>query len=729
MALQVWLPLDGTLENKGCANITAKSYNTTINTSGKTGSCYDFDGNNSYIVGSPSIFTNDTSSWSFACWFKPTSGATGCLFSDRTNANEHGITIFYNADYFIIDDGIRWTINTTEHSVNEWNHIAVTRTLSEKKLYINGNLIGSTSTIGTPTIVNEEHFTIGMSQNGVNSISGNKFIGAINDVRIYDHCLSQAEVHEISQGLVLHYKLDPCSHNLNWLEQYGVRTKNRSSSNTFIDYNYSSQLLNCSETHFVVDFDAKGSAEDMYIDVYFRNASDAYAITEKQLLSTDWKHYEFTLEGDPSDLVKFRLRCWSGTEGDTVYIKNMRLTSDNMPMEGTTVVDSSGYGHDGIVAGTIKFSSDSPRYCYSYVMDGLTANRIHYDENTFNYTDNFSYALWLYPTYSGTSAQFAFTNGRADAGGYGYGIQISSETRLTFRFGNSSYLMNVTQNQWVHVGFTKSGGTIKLYKNGEIYSTNTFSGTLPTYSDGNGLGLGNFHYTGDIYPAYGKISDFRIYCTALSADDIRDLYQTSVKIDNLGNIHAFELIEEENVKIRKEGVFALNNAIESGFLFNDETSFSFKPAANTNNSTVNNVVVDFCILAELCQPLTISVDADISWSNFKFGTDGTGGLTFQGANRIKESGTFAWENTNYTTSGLVLTNEVSDSENGSTHISKIATIPASWFNTFDASRFGMRCNYSDGNGTITVSNIKVTLASSNAKINKEYVSANEFIER
>lgn len=40
-----------------------------------------------------------------------------------------------------------------------------------------------------------------------------------------------------------------------------------------------------------------------------------------------------------------------------------------------------------------------------------------------------------------------------------------------------------------------------------------------------------------------KISDFRIYATALSADDILDLYHTSANIDNLQNIHEFELNE------------------------------------------------------------------------------------------------------------------------------------------------------------------------------------------
>ena len=43
----------------------------------------------------------------------------------------------------------------------------------------------------------------------------------------------------------------------------------------------------------------------------------------------------------------------------------------------------------------------------------------------------------------------------------------------------------------------------------------------------------------------GKMSDFRIYATPLSAEDIADLYHTPANIDNLGGIHGFEFVEKQ----------------------------------------------------------------------------------------------------------------------------------------------------------------------------------------
>ena len=41
----------------------------------------------------------------------------------------------------------------------------------------------------------------------------------------------------------------------------------------------------------------------------------------------------------------------------------------------------------------------------------------------------------------------------------------------------------------------------------------------------------------------GKLSDFRIYCTALSPEDILALYKKSTYIDNEGNLYGAELRE------------------------------------------------------------------------------------------------------------------------------------------------------------------------------------------
>jgi hypothetical protein len=51
MSLQIWLPLDGNLNNYGVSGLTfsnVSSSNTTVSTSGKIGSCYN---NNSFREG------------------------------------------------------------------------------------------------------------------------------------------------------------------------------------------------------------------------------------------------------------------------------------------------------------------------------------------------------------------------------------------------------------------------------------------------------------------------------------------------------------------------------------------------------------------------------------------------------------------------------------------------------------------------------------------------------
>ena len=153
----------------------------------------------------------------------------------------------------------------------------------------------------------------------------------------------------------------------------------------------------------------------------------------------------------------------------------------------------------------------------------FNGNLIHTDTTELNYTDNFSYCLWINQNYSGAVAEFAFTVGRADSGGYGYGIQIHSASLIGLWFGSRRIDISCPANEWHHIAFTVSGTIIKVYKDGALLTTSTTQ-TLPTYSDGKGFGLGYFHYSaGDIYPYHGSLNDFRIYDHCLSAKEVKEI--------------------------------------------------------------------------------------------------------------------------------------------------------------------------------------------------------------
>lgn len=77
---------------------------------------------------------------------------------------------------------------------NTWYHIVVCDDGVHTYAYVNGNLIGDTAASFLPTSIEGSDICIG----GATYYSGMQFFGKINDVRIYDHCLSAAEVKEIA---------------------------------------------------------------------------------------------------------------------------------------------------------------------------------------------------------------------------------------------------------------------------------------------------------------------------------------------------------------------------------------------------------------------------------------------------------------------------------------------------------------------------------------------------
>ena len=183
----------------------------------------------------------------------------------------------------------------------------------------------------------------------------------------------------------------------------------------------------------------------------------------------------------------------------------------------------------------------------------------------FSYTDNFTWACWIIPNYqSGT--HWAFTCGRADYGGYGYGLQLWLETECKIWFGSSNYSINTVNDAWQHIAFTKRENNIRIYLNGECVINTTFVGDLPTWSDGHfGIGIGCFHYSGEIYHCNSSINDFRLYDSALSAREIREIYNNPIVHFPMNNVY------ELGMTNKYSGDFA------EGYLYSDYITRSKLP--------------------------------------------------------------------------------------------------------------------------------------------------------
>ena len=102
--------------------------------------------------------------------------------------------------------------------------------------------------------------------------------------------------------------------------------------------------------------------------------------------------------------------------------------------------------------------------------------------------------------------------------------------------------LNATLNEWHHYVITYDGQVGCVYIDGVQSSTAQFSSpkTLDSFI---GVIIG-FSGAGGVWRSNDAYySDFRIYATALSADDVMALYKNAGYVDSNGNVYAYEMTE------------------------------------------------------------------------------------------------------------------------------------------------------------------------------------------
>lgn len=313
--------------------------------------------------------------------------------------------ILINTSYFYFDDGTRWNASfPTALSLNTWYHLCFTRTPSGKKLYVNGEKVLETTTVG-----NYNGRTTKCTIGGDTLDDKYNLKGSMNDFRIYSYALSPQEIKELSRGKIGH---------------------------------------------------------------------------------------------------------WLG-DGNGTFLPNVLGTQ-------AFLSDISGFGRHGQIVGNVILAGDTPRYDKSLkynggnvVVTGLPTMSTYtiswWDKFPADTGSLFDWRLGPVDTTMRSSSAGALINNNMcyfKIGGVDTGYQ-----------NYSNY--DITANTWYHCCLVCDDSKSRLYING-IQKWETSKGSIADFSQlilGGKKAAANdgFQYT-------GQHSDFRIYATALSADDVKELY-------------------------------------------------------------------------------------------------------------------------------------------------------------------------------------------------------------
>ena len=580
MGLQIWLPLQGNLENKGLSKVTLTTSGTPTIEDGKIGQCYTFN-EDSYLL-STETFLESATQYSLCCWFKSDYDGTAwkriMSLGNHTRIQLDISPTTQKVRFFISKDGtssVYSAVNSTTLCYDgQWHHACGTFDNGKIKLYIDGVLEGNaTGDATTYTATGGQQLAIGAVTNG-----GGMFKGSINDVRIYDECLSPMQVKLISQGLVIHYLLN---NNGGGLPNLLSSTPTVEAKDSYLAYQLPlTQNLEAEKTYTLqlwdIDISNTGKTEDQlgigiywgggnirlyrwYGDSHTNYLTTTFTVTTAQASSADAVKSYLNFYNSPSNVTSatkyMSIGRWKLEEGDTPtpWCPNVNDTIYNSMGYNTNIeYDVSGYCNNGTKYNITNYISNSPRYSVATKFNSNVKSYINIGRGGM-VRDEITVNIWGYMD------DWTKYNGRliscTEGGGWNF---EPSSSKIHFAIGTgttsnaykstSGYALADLTSGWHMFTGTYDGFVTKQYVDGVLNTSNN-AYTIKTpifYHASNPILIGteasstqnpaNYYFN-------GYMSDVRIYATALSESDLQSLYNNSGFLDSSGNIYATEYTE------------------------------------------------------------------------------------------------------------------------------------------------------------------------------------------
>lgn len=581
MSLIHWWPLNGNLNDYGINNIVPTQHGTvTYLTAGKIGrTCKT---STSFYFDTAITATNQMS---FAFWVYPDSaGAWTDMFSIGTNLGRIELTsnstyVYYwyqtnNGGANLCDSGEIFTLSN-----QRWYHIIMTADGTNVRFYVDGEL-KKTKPQSNPVTSAMNDNLITWARRGVSSTS--IYSGCFNDIRIYNHVLTIAEIRELSKGLILHYNFEDVESNL-LSGNYGTSTYTTIDNTThpfpgmgtIYKISASGKTSNI-YTGLSENISSRTSAGDtvtLSFWIYCENKDGVDQGTELRIYRTysdgtstswgptvnwkstyvnnTWMHYSLTYTFEAN--CTGRIFNMNLIRNGTIWLAGMKVEFGNVATpftgyrsSGAYVYDNSGYGYNGTISGNLQITADSTAGQHAAVF----GSNIYIEPPRLPDFCQVTYSFWVKLNGNSQAYRAVFIPKNNPTGGIWLSLNTEGYGLWAYQGGNSpnycKYGSHLSDNTWYLCTHVFNNGVGQWYLNGQPITGTTTYTTRP-YITGGVYTIGD-SYTGSSWsgtPFDGEISDFKIYATALSAADILTEYQRKAAIYQDGTLITGNFVEQK----------------------------------------------------------------------------------------------------------------------------------------------------------------------------------------
>ena len=572
-------------------------------TDGKLGTAATFPNNAEYCI-HMSGQESQTGSW--CAWINVVGAGSATkqyVISEGRDTGSVGTNIFLSQSgktlYF---DSHKKRVQTADNAIplNTWIHVVGTFGNGSINLYINGELISSTTyTEDSDYAQSNNQLVLGkMSYYYSNKASYFPFNGQINDFRIYDHALSPKEIQVLSRGLMLHYTLSaPGNENLNreqissskWVNWAGAvlttREKIEINGKIWAHVVQGSESsgsgyggYTCGPADNKIEIDAtkqytlsvlakRGIATNSIIRLWchWRSSEGGGNLAQNSIdipLTKDIQRVSVTWTAPTNDTYtvnRINLMIGSAKPDNELYFTDIKFEEGSKPTpwmpnpedeiysklgyDDTTEYDVSGYKHNGVKTG-IQYSSDTVKYNTSTLINSEENNIILSGLKTTGFKDSFSISWWAKVSIFSGKMMWGFMDGNRLNGIYNGNLWNTGDgsNNPIYEIGTTTQITVPTVDVWHHFVMTGDGTKNYLYVDGILYGESKIYKPL----QGTSLVINGFdlqeHYK---YTSSRQllISDFRIYATALSPEAVLELYHTAATLSSNGVLMTNEFVE------------------------------------------------------------------------------------------------------------------------------------------------------------------------------------------